>query len=52
MNKTGKKQITQKKIIGKKVMKNILTITFDVLYAKIEKIYPANVSKQNSKREK
>ena len=36
----------------KKIEKNNLTITLNVLYAKNEKIYPAYVSKQNSNHEK
>ena len=38
-------------MIGKNV-KNNLTITLNVLYAKKEKICPAYVSKHNSNREK
>ena len=36
----------------KKLEKNNVTIAFNVLYAKKEKIYPAYVSKHNSNREK
>ena len=36
----------------KKFEKNNVTITFNVLYAKEEKIYPAYVSKHDSNREK
>ena len=36
----------------KKLEKNNVTIAFNVLYAKKEKIYPAYVSKHNSSREK
>ena len=37
---------------GKKLDKNNLTIALNILYAKNEKINPADVSKSNSKREK
>ena len=37
---------------GKKLDKNNLTIALNILYAKNEKINPADVSKCNSKREK
>ena len=36
----------------KKINKNKLTIPLNVLYAKHENIYPAYISKQNSKRKK
>ena len=36
----------------KKIEKNNVRITFNFLYAKEEKIYPADVSKNNSNREK
>ena len=36
----------------KKIEKNNLTIALNVLYAKIEKLYPAYVSKNNSNHEK
>ena len=36
----------------KKFEKNNLTTALNVLYSKIEKIYPAYVSKQNRNREK
>ena len=35
-----------------KICENNVTIAFNVLYAKKEKIYPAYVSKHNSNREK
>ena len=36
----------------KKIEENNLVIAFNVMYAKNKKIYPAYVSKHNSKREK
>ena len=41
-----------KKDDWKKCEENNVTIALNVLYAKIEKIYPAYVSKHNSNREK
>ena len=38
--------------MNKKFEKNIQPITLNILQAKNKKIYPAYVSKQNSKREK
>ena len=50
---TGKEYVFhQKKVIGKKIEKNNVTIALNVLYAKKEKIYPAYVSKHNSNHEK
>ena len=39
-------------MIGKKFEQNNLTIALNFVYAKIEKIYPAYVSKQNLNHEK
>ena len=39
-------------MIAKKIEKNNVTITLNVLYVKKEKIYPAYVSKHNSNRER
>ena len=38
-------------MIGKKIQKNDVTITLNVLYAKKEKVYLAYVSKNNSNSE-
>ena len=38
-------------MIGKNFQKNIVTIAFNVLYTKKEKLYPAYVSKYTSNRE-
>ena len=39
-------------MIGKNLRENNVTIAFNVLYAKKEKIYPAHVSNRNSNRQK